>query len=50
MTEAIQVALLTAAVNGLVTWGVINTKLAWLRADVDALRKWQDEVIARGRI
>ena len=37
MSEAIQIALVTAIANGLVTWGVIATKLAWLRRDVDKL-------------
>ena len=35
MSEAVQIALVTAIVNGAVTWGVISTKLAWLRRDVD---------------
>lgn len=37
MNEAIQIALLTAIVNGAITWGIISTKLAWLRRDVDQL-------------
>lgn len=37
MSEAVQIALITALVNGCVTWGIINTKLAWLRRDVDKL-------------
>ena len=37
MTEALQIAVLTAAVNAAVTWGIISTKLAWLRRDVDSL-------------
>lgn len=43
MSEAVQVALLTTVVNGAVTWGIMTTKLAWLRADVDRLLKWQAE-------
>ena len=35
MTEALQIALLTAIVNGAVTWGIVSTKLAWLRRDLD---------------
>jgi hypothetical protein len=46
MSDTVQILVLSGLVNGLVTWGVINTKLAWLRADVDALRKWQQQVIA----
>ena len=37
MTEAVQIALITALINGAVTWGIISTKLAWLRRDVDKL-------------
>lgn len=37
VSEAIQIAVITALVNGAVTWGIINTKLAWLRRDVDKL-------------
>jgi hypothetical protein len=32
-----QVALITAMINAAVTWGVISTKLAWLRRDIDTL-------------
>lgn len=39
MSEAIQIALLTALANGLVTWGVINTKLSWLRRDIEKLEE-----------
>lgn len=35
MSEAIQIALVTALMNAAVTWGVISTKLAWLRRDLD---------------
>jgi hypothetical protein len=38
MSEAVWLALLTAVVNGAVTWGVVSTKLAWLRRDVDDIR------------
>lgn len=37
MSETIQIALITAAINAAVTWGIISTKLAWLRRDVDKL-------------
>lgn len=37
MTETVQIALITALINGAVTWGIISTKLAWLRRDVDKL-------------
>ena len=35
MSDPLSVALITALVNGAVTWGVITTKLAWLRHDID---------------
>ncbi len=38
MSEAVQIVVITALVNGAVTWGVISTKMAWLRRDVDDLR------------
>jgi hypothetical protein len=37
VNEAILVAIVTAAINGAVTWGIINTKLAWLRHDISRL-------------
>lgn len=37
MTDAWEIALLSAAINAAVTWGIISTKLAWLRRDVDQL-------------
>lgn len=38
MSEAMQIALITAAINGAVTWGIITTKLAWIRRDLDEVR------------
>ncbi|MDP1740079.1 hypothetical protein [Polaromonas sp.] len=32
-----QIALVTAIINGAVTWGVVSTKLAWLRRDIEKL-------------
>jgi hypothetical protein len=29
------IAIVTAIVNGAVTWGVVSTKLAWMRRDID---------------
>jgi hypothetical protein len=37
MPPELQVLLLSALFNGAVTWGVVSTKLAWLRRDIDAL-------------
>lgn len=33
--EAALIAVVTALINGAVTWGVVSTKLQWLRADID---------------
>lgn len=39
MSDAIIIALMSTIINGAVTWGIISTKLAWLRKDVDELTK-----------
>ncbi len=33
-----------AILNGATTWGVVSTKLAWIRRDVDELRAWRMRV------
>jgi hypothetical protein len=38
VSDVVLVALVTAVANGLVTWGVVSTKLAWMRRDIDDLR------------
>ncbi len=38
MSDSIVIAIIGAILNGAVTWGVVSTKLAWLRRDVDDLR------------
>lgn len=40
MSEAVQIALVTALLNGAVTWGVMTTKLAWMRRDLDEVRDY----------
>lgn len=37
MSETVWLALLTAVLNGAVTWGVVSTRLEWLRRDVDSI-------------
>ena len=37
MSESIKIAIMTSIANGLVTWGVVTTKLDWLRRDVERL-------------
>jgi hypothetical protein len=39
MSDALLIALVSALINGAVTWGIISTKLAWLRRDVDQLAR-----------
>jgi hypothetical protein len=41
--------LCTAAVNGLVTWGVVKTELRYLRRDVDHAHRRADELERRLR-
>lgn len=48
--EAVIVALLTAAINGAVTWGVVSTKLDWLRRDVDLAHSRLDKLIQHERL
>lgn len=47
MSEQVQIALLTAVFNGAVTWGIISTKLAWLRRDVDSHQERLDQLDRR---
>ena len=35
MSEAVAIAIFSAVAQGLVMWGVMSTKLQWLRTDVD---------------
>lgn len=35
MPDGLALMLITAIVNGAVTWGVVSTKLAWHRRDLD---------------
>jgi hypothetical protein len=38
------IALLTIVANGAVTWGVVQTHLAWLRKDVDRANERLDNL------
>ncbi len=44
MSDTVQFAILMAALNGAVTWGVVSTKLAWLRSDIDAISRRVEEL------
>ena len=35
MNESTWLVLISAVLNGAVTWGIITTKLAWMRRDLD---------------
>lgn len=48
MSAEAWLVIIGAVLNGAATWGVISTKLAWIRRDLDELRKWRDEITARG--
>lgn len=39
-----QIVIISALINAAVTWGVISTKLAWLRRDVDDIKEHLDEL------
>ena len=47
MSEALLIALVTAVLNGAVTWGIISTKLQWLRRDVDLAHQRLDNLHER---
>lgn len=47
MSETVQIAIVTAIINGAVTWGIISTKLAWLRRDVDNLEHRMNQLDRR---
>lgn len=48
MSAEAWLVIIGAVLNGAATWGVISTKLAWIRRDVDELRKWRGEVERAG--
>lgn len=35
MSETLVTILVTAAINGAITWGVVKTQMAWMRRDLD---------------
>ncbi len=47
MSDAIKIAVMTALLNGAVTWGVVSTKLEWFQADLAKLEKRMDTLEAR---
>lgn len=44
--EAVLIAVVSAIINGAVVWGVVSTKLEWLRADVDHAHRRLDMINA----
>lgn len=49
MSDALLIAVAGALVNGCVTWGVVSTKLAWMRRDIDDLREAIKDLRARAQ-
>ena len=47
MSDGLLIAIIGAVINGAVTWGVVSTKLAWMRRDIDDLRAWRDKFVER---
>lgn len=48
MNDALLIGLVSAAINGAVTWGVISTKMAWMRRDLDdhhARLQWLERAV-----
>jgi len=37
VSENLLILIVSAAINGAVTWGVVSTKLDWMRRDLDEL-------------
>lgn len=37
MSETITLLIISAVLNGAVTWGVVSTKLEWMRKDLDTI-------------
>ena len=35
MSDELLIAIVGALFNGAVTWGIVSTKLAWMRSDID---------------
>lgn len=46
MSDAL-IVLAGAVINGAVTWGVVSTKLAWMRRDIDELREAVKVLVAK---
>lgn len=49
MSEPLAIALLTGVINAAVTWGVVSTKLAWMRRDIDELMEYRKRAEAADR-
>lgn len=49
MTAEAWLIIASAVLNGAMTWGVITTRLAWMRRDIDDLRAWRESVQREAR-
>jgi hypothetical protein len=47
LQSELTVAMIGAILNAAVTWGVVSTKLAWMRRDIDTLMKWRERFMER---
>ncbi len=47
MTAEAWLVIIGAILNGATTWGVVSTRMAWMRRDIDDLRAWRASVEAR---
>lgn len=45
MSDALLTAIVTAVVTGAVNWGILSTKLAWMRRDIDELKGRMDQLM-----
>ena len=47
MSESAKIAIITAVLNGAITWGIVTTKMDWMRADIAKLEQRIDRMEAR---
>lgn len=47
MSDELLIAVVGALFNGAVTWGIVSTKLSWMRRDIDELREWRRDFLNR---
>lgn len=45
MSDSVYTAIVTAVLTGAVNWGILSTKLAWMRRDIDELKGRMDQLM-----